>query len=266
MSIVIGDALVLSPVAEVLKPNAGLLAWQTLITEDLVSATSENVDNPVTNLANPSTSFVWQAASTAQQDIDAEIGEVIDYIGIARHNLRPTAEIRIQARIGTTFFTISDWTAVGVRQVLFYRLNDAEPDGIRISLRNNNVAPIIGVLYAGIALELQRNIYVGHTPVTLGRDIVTVGGYSENGQYLGEVVRREGRSTSVSLQNLTPDWYRDELDAFIRQRPRKPAFFAWRPQSYPAEVGYVWLTGSPRPSNQRPNGMMQIDMSFEAIA
>jgi len=65
---------------------------------------------------------------------------------------------------------------------------------------------------------------------------------------------------------LTPQWYRDELDPFFAQRPRRPAFWAWRPSSYPAEVGYVWLSGSPQPSNQRSNGMMSVDFTFEGIA
>lgn len=259
-------SLVLSQQTTTLRPNAGRLCWRNIVSESIVSATSEEDENPVTNLANPSTAFVWQATSTAQQDIDIEIGTVIDYIGIARHNLEQVAEIRIQVLSETSYITVFDWDNVPDRQVLLYFLNEAEPDGIRISIRNNPDPPTIAVVYAGVSTELERNIYVGHTPVTLGRDVVTVGGYSENGQYLGEVVRREGRSTSVSLSNLTPGWYRDSLDPFIRQRPRKPAFFAWRPGDYPNEVGYVWLTGSPRPNNQRANGMMEISMDFEALA
>ena len=259
-------AMVLSQVVDQLRPNAGRLCWRSIVSETVVTATSEEDDNPVTNLANPSTAFVWVATSTDQQDIDVEIGTVIDYIGIARHNLQQAAEIRIQFLVGATYFTVFDWANVPARQVLLYSINEAEPDGIRISIRNNPTPPSIAVLYAGVSTILQRNLYVGHTPITLGRNVSTVGGYSENGQYLGEVVRREGRSTSVQLSNLTPTWYRGELDPFIAQRPRKPAFFAWRPSSYPAEVGYVWLSGSPRPSNQRANGMMEISMEFEGIA
>lgn len=265
MSVVISDSLVLSQAA-LLNPNAARLCWRTFVGSGDISTTSEEEENPATNMANPSTAFVWRATSNAQQDIDIDISAQIDYIGIARHNLQAVAEIRIQFLVGGTYFTAFDWEEVPQRQVLLYLINEATPDGVRVSIRNNPTPPSIGVIYAGVSTRLQRNIYVGHTPITLGRDVSTVGSYSENGQYLGELIRRESRSTQVQLQNLTPEWYRDELDPFIAQRPRRPAFFAWRPGKYSAEVGYVWLSGSPRPSNQRPNGMMQITMDLDGIA
>lgn len=264
---IVTKGFVLTQVAESIRPNAGLLCWQSIVTASRVSATSETDDNPVTNLANPSTAFIWRAASTDQQDVDITVGVVIDYLGIARHNLTQDAEIRIQFIVGGVPFTVQDWQSVrGNQQALLYQINQAEPDVIRISIRNNLTPPTLGVVYAGTATMLQRNVYVGHTPITYGRDVETVGGYSENGQYIGEIIRREGRSTSITLENLTPDWYRSELDPFFAQRPRKPAFFAWRPGKYPTEVGYVWLTGSPRPSNQRANGMMSVSMNFEGLA
>ena len=265
MSVVIGDSLVLSQAA-IMSPNQARLCWRTFVDAGSVSVTSQSADNPITNVANPSTSFVWQAADTAQQDIDIIADTQVDYIGIARHNLDQGSEIRVQFLIGVSYVTIFDWQTPPNSQVILYFINNAEPDEIRISIRNNSAPPIIGVIYAGVSTMLQRRIYVGHTPIVYGRDVQTVGAYSENGQYLGELIRKEGRSTQVALQNLTPDWYREELDPFIAQRPRRPAFWAWRPGKYSAEVGYVWLTGSPRMRNQRPNGMVEITMDFEGIA
>ncbi len=264
MAVVISDALVLTQQA-LQDTRAPRLCWRNIVSETAITASSETAENPVTNLANPSTAFQWEAADATEQYIDIDIELVIDYIGIARHNLQPVAEIRIQFRIGVDYTTVFDWDNVPSRQVLLYFINEANPDGIRIGIRNNPVAPKIAVVYAGVSTVLQRNIYVGHTPITMGRDTVTVGSYSENGQYLGEIVRRESRNNSINLENLTPDWYRDNLDPFISQRPRKPAFFSWRPEKYPTEVGYVWISGNPRPSNQRPNGMMEISIDFEGI-
>ena len=266
MATVISDALVLGQI-DLVDAAAPRLCWRNIVTEQNVSATSSVDEEPVTNIANPSTAFGWQAASTDMQEIDITVNESVDYIGIARHNLRGNGEIRIRVLGNGVYTTVVDWTRLSrKRQTVLFLINDAAPQEVQIQIRNNSEAPRLGVVYIGRSTRLQRNIYVGHTPVTLGRDVQTVGGFSENGQYLGELVRREGRSTSVELENLTPDWYRRELDPFIAQRPRAPAFFAWRPDKYSAEVGYVWLTGSPRPSNQRPNGMMQISMDFEAIA
>lgn len=265
MSIVISDSLVLSQQAQ-LNPNNGRLCWRNIITPGNLSATSEQALQPASNMTNPSTSFAWQAEDTDQQDIDIVITSQIDYIGIARHNLRTVAEIRIQFLVGANYVTIFDWAQVPDRQAILYLINEASPEEVRISIRNNPEPPRIAVLYAGLSTLMQRRIYVGHTPVTYGRRLTVVGGMSESGQYLGEVTRRESRFTNVNLQNLTPDWYREELDPFFAQRPRRPAFWAWRPDRYSAEVGYCWLAGDPTMSNQLANGFVQASFDLEAIA
>ena len=107
MSVVIGDGLVLSQPTGILNPNQPRLCWRNFVSEDDVSVTSEEANNPVTNLTNPSTAFIWQATSTAQQDIDFDITQPIDYIGIARHNLNGSSEIRIQFLVGASYVTVS---------------------------------------------------------------------------------------------------------------------------------------------------------------
>jgi hypothetical protein len=267
MAVVISSSLVLSD-AVVINPNNGRLCWRNYVTFGSVSATSETTDSPVTNLTNPSTAFAWEATSTSEQTITITGvgGGGLDYVAFARHNLEGGAEVRLRMGSSGNIATVEDWTAVTQdQQAILFLFTERYPSLIYLDIRNNTEAPKIAVLYAGLSTRLERRIYVGHTPVTYGREVVTVGGHSESGQYLGETVRRETRSTQVQLQNLTPDWYRQVLDPFIAQRPRQPAFFAWRPGTYPAEVGYVWLRGSPQPVNQRPNGMMEITIDFEAI-
>jgi hypothetical protein len=123
----------------------------------------------------------------------------------------------------------------------------------------------MAVLYVGLLLELERRIYVGHTPITMGRVLSTVGGASDSGQYLGEIIRRQTFTTSVNLQNLTPAWYRTNLHPYFSLSPRVPTFWAWRPETYPEEVAYAWLTNQPRPVNQRPNGMMEVQFDLEGL-
>jgi hypothetical protein len=113
---------------------------------------------------------------------------------------------------------------------------------------------------------MERSIYVGHTPITYGRDRKAINGVSENGQYLGEIVVSSSVSTSVSLNNLSPEWYREFLDPFFAASPRTPAFWAWKPSKYPAEVGFVWVEGNPRPENALSNGMMSMSWQFKGIA
>ena len=261
MAIIIGIGFVLGQ-TEV--SGNGVMCFDNVVTANNTTASSSTVENPITNISNPSTAFIWEATSAVTQTItiNSDASEV-DYIGIARHNLNQaglTVSVKYNGVVVVAPQAVSDDQAI----IVFTSL--ATPTTIEIIIAGATDAPRIGVLYIGKKLELQRAIYVGHTPITYGRDRVTVNGVSENGQFLGEIVVRQTNSTQVSLQNLTPEWYRAELDPYFASLPRAPCFFAWRPVKYAAEVGYVWVEGNPKPSNQRSNGMMQIDWNFKGIA
>lgn len=190
-------------------------------------------------------------------------GQDIDYIGIARHNLDQQGLTMTVKYDGVEVIPAS---GVSSKQAIIFLTQLAAPNTVTIEIDGAITAPSIAVLYVGLSIRLQRNIYVGHTPITYGRDRVAINGVSENGQYLGEIVVRETNSTSVNLQNLTPDWYRSTLDPFFALSPRVPCFWAWRPDGYPDEVSYCWIEGNPRPTNQRSNGMMEVSWNFKGVA
>lgn len=261
MSTVISSSLVLS--SEVLRTNAGLLGFDNIVTFDSVSATSQTLENPITNIANPATAYSWEATSAATQTITIQSdGREIDYIGIARHNLdQPGLFVTIRYN----GIIVSAAQPVSSNQAILFLLNTASPTTIEIIITFATVAPRVAVLYVGKALKLERNIYVGHTPITFGRNRKTINGISENGQYLGEIVVRQSNTTGVKLENLTPEFYRNELDPFFAAVPRIPCFWAWRPDSFPTEVGYAWVEGEAGMTNQRSNGMVECSWNFRAI-
>ena len=264
MALVIGSGVVLTNDVAAQDAQQAVMGFDNIVNFDNVSSTNETVENPIANITNPATSFTWEALNTTTQTITIQAdGSSVDYIGIARHNLD---QIGLTVEIKYNGVTVLPAQVVSDTQALIFLLSGATPTTIEIIISGATVAPKIAVLYAGKALILERNIYVGHTPITYGRDRVTINGMSENGQYLGEIVVRETNSTSVSLQNLTPDWYRTQLDPFFKSKPRVPCFFAWRSNDYPAEIGYCWVSGNPRPVNQRSNGMMSIDFDLVGIA
>ena len=189
-------------------------------------------------------------------------GQQIDYIGIARHNLD---QVGLTITVKFNGITVIPASSVSSIQAILFLLNEATPDTVEIIIKGATVAPQIGVIYIGKALRLERNIYVGHTPILYSRDRTSFNGVSENGQYLGEVVVRQTNSTSVNLQNLTANWYRTELDPFFALKPRPPCFYAWRPEGYPLEVGYCWVEGKPNMSNQLSNGMVQCSFNMRGI-
>jgi hypothetical protein len=263
MGLHISDNLVLGQL-QVSSGNAAVLGYKNEADFNNISATSETVNNPATNMINPATAFAWQASSNADQTITIETdGAEIDFIGIARHNLFQQG---LTVTVKFNGVVVVPETPTRDSQVIMYVVNSATPDTITIEIKGATVAPTIAVLYAGKAVVFERNIYVGHTPITYARERDELTGTSQDGEYLGNVVRNEIKRNQVDLKNLTPNWYRQELDPFLKQSPRVPAFFAWRPESFPFEVGYVWVKGNPKPVNQRANGMMSISLNLEGIA
>jgi len=260
MSAVFSSDLVLSQGA-LSSGNAGVIGWQSVASLVNTSVTSETESGPLSNMLNDSTSFYWQASSTANQTITiSTVGLTVDYIGIARHNL---TQVGLTATVYFDGVVILDAIQFG-DQTFMHVFNRASPNVITIEIENATTPVKIAVFHVGLSIKLQRNIYVGHTPITYGRNLSEINAMSENGQYIGRIVRNETRTTEIELKNLTPEWYRLELDPFIKARV--PCFWAWRPVDYPAEVGFCWIEGAAQPVNQRSNGMMGISWTFKGIA
>lgn len=137
---------------------------------------------------------------------------------------------------------------------------------VRIRLQPGDAVPTAAVVYAGKLLVLQRRIYVGHTPINMRVSSTIINGYSENGQFLGRIVKSQTLKSNVTMNNMTPEWFRLNMLPFIQAAVEAPFFFAWRPSDYPEEVGFCWLTGDPHPKNQRNNGMMSVSLDLSGIA
>lgn len=249
--------------------NAPIIGYQNLVTIANISADSENADYPAVNLANPATTNRWKSGSTSEQYVTAAINEVddVDYVGIARHNFG-TAQLAVSVEGDPDGMGFDELVAPAIPAddaPLIFRFTPGSYQSIRIKIAAGSIAPQAAVMYVGAVLPLQRNIYVGHTPIVDGRSDNAVNGRSESGQFLGRIITGSAVSTDVSMQNLTAAWYRANMRPFLAAARNKPFFFGWRPSTYPAEAGYAWLTNQPRPSNQRANGMMQVDLSLGGI-
>ena len=272
--IVISEDLSLEPVSpSQLTANHPVIGYDNRVRFDNIQATSALSDYPITNLANPSTNSLWKASATETVDIDVTISDVeeVDYVALARHNFA-SKEIAVTIYGATELVEDEpDWFEL-VQEVqlvddgpAIFRFEPQSLIAVRVHLAEGTAAAQAAVLYVGKLLVLERRIYVGHTPMPYGRSARITNGRSESGQFLGRIMTAQATDTAVSLQNLMPGWYREHLDPFIVASKLTPFFFAWRPEDYPLEVGYGWMTNDPKPSNQRNNGMMQIDLQMGGI-
>ena len=278
MSVVISNSLTLGDVVSgggTINGNNPIIGYRNLVTTANLSSTTQDPNYPTTNLGNPSTSLKWVGNASPPADeyvtVAVNTAEEIDYVGIARHNFG-TAQITVSVEglvdaeaLPEVWDEIVEETIPANDQPLILRFAPAAYASIRIRLQPGTAAPTAAVVNVGKLLVLQRRIYVGHTPINYGRSSKVVNAKSENGGFLGRIVLNEAVTTSVELQNLTPDWYRTYFDPFVTAAREKPFFWAWRPRDYPAECGFAWLTNDPTPNNQRPNGMMQVSFEMGGI-
>jgi len=176
----------------------------------------------------------------------------IDYVGVAAHSIGSS---------GATLKVETSGTAPGVTWTQFASdvmpIDDApillldvlrSVRTIRLTLTGATPPPI-AVIYAGLQLAMQNDLTVGgFTPVTLARDTVLHQSLSRGGQFLGQGIRRMGVSGSVDFKYLDPDWYRANFDPFVKAARQYPYFFAWWPDHYASEVGFVWTDRDIRPT------------------
>jgi hypothetical protein len=278
MAVVISGSLVLSDVLAVTGPVTAdnpIVGYENLVTTANVSSTTEDVDWPVTNLANPSTNLKWVGATespAADEYITLALNTVddIDYIAVAKHNWG-SAQITVSVEVlddgsPETWTEVITETLLATDDPVIFRFTEQAVTSIRIRLQPGAEAPQAAVLYAGKLLVLQRRLYVGHTPLTYGRTSKVTNAKSESGNFLGRIVLNQSTRSSVPLANLTPQWFREYLWPFVLDSKENPFFFAWRPSSYPRECGFAWMTNDPIPTNALANGMMSITLEMSGIA
>jgi hypothetical protein len=258
-------ALALAPSEE----NAPWIGYDTVVTFTNITADEEAAGFPVTNLSNTSTAEKWRGTTTGAQGVTVQEGatQECDYFGVAKHNFGSTgAVIKLQTSPdGDVWTDVTDDIAPGNDYAIMFRFTAQQAEFWRLYITPGTAAPEIAVFYLGTLLVGERRIYVGHTPLVLGRNQVTATGKSDSGQFLGRVLRREFLKSSVDFKNLSAAWYREHFDPFAEASATQPFFWAWRPGTYPTEVGYAWVQGGVTPSNQSPNGHMSVTFEMEGV-
>lgn len=250
------------------NPNSPIIGIDQRVTTGNIAATDAAAGYPATNLANPATLERWVANSIGVKYLTCTLtgSKPVNYIGLAAHNFGTAGiAISVEVNTGSGYTEIVEPFLVPDDRPMLIRFTENNYTGVRVKLASGSDVAQCAVMNVGKYLPLQRNLYVGHTPINLNRNRNVITGMSEAANFLGRITTGRTASTGISLQNLTPGWYRTYMDPFLEQAETKPFFFAWRPQGYPREVGFCWITGNPTPKNQRPNGMMQIDLSLGGL-
>jgi len=265
MGVYISSALTLSAAAA-LTADFAKIGYQKIT--GTITASTETAGFPASAANNELTGTYWKpTAMPATWEIDAGAAESVDYIGIAAHTFgTDNTSVAIEYYDGAAWQVIDDINPGDNAPIMFIftQRNEAR---YRLNLTGPTV-PRVGVVFVGKHLEMQRGMYVGHSPITLSRKTFVRNNISEAGQFLGRSIVRTGSGTSYQWDNLTSTWYRENFDPFVVHAQTKPFFIAWKPVTYSNEVGYVWLPEGRdiMPSNSGTLDYMSVSMDVEGLA
>lgn len=268
MSIVISSALVLADAADGLTLDHPVIGWHNVVTAATIVADEEDPNYPASNLANPATNLEWRGETTDEQYITITTNEVdpIDYVAIARHNFA-SAEIpvSIEGFIGGVWVEIVEEVMLPDDGPALFRFDVQSLSQVRIRLQEGSAIPRAAVVYVGKLLVLERKLWVGHPSIKDGTKTSVANGRSESGNFLGRIVLGEWNETTIPLSLITPDWFRTNMRPFLKDGRDLPFFFAWRPETYPREVGYGWLMDDPVPTPTAPSHLLAFDLKVSGV-
>lgn len=251
--------------------NKALIGYDDATIAQSAVASSSQQGGAAANAFDGYTFDFWRPASSGSQTLGAQTSGTgpFDYIAIAAHNLSTQlgGPLEVQYDDGSNYVTVATLQPGDVTDdgAIFIHFPTVSAGQWRLSLNAASTDLRIGVFYVGTLLQMQRTIYGGLNVPNLSREENVIPNRSEAGNFLGAIVTRESYRTSLQWENLEPDWYRNNFDPFVKVSRTTPFFLAWRPNEFPDEVVYAWRTGSVKPDNTGPSGLMSVSMDIEAV-
>jgi hypothetical protein len=121
--------------------------------------------------------------------------------------------------------------------IMFHNSSTVSARRIKVTVSGSG-SVFVGSVYAGVALQMQRPFFAGHSPLPLSARTIKYSSVTEGGNFVGEQIRRLGFRTSAPFKNLSNDWYRTYFQPFVVHARTLPFFFAWNLDQYSTDVGY----------------------------
>jgi hypothetical protein len=206
----------------------------------------------------------WKPTSgNATWEYDHGSSAQCDYCVIAAHTLGSSGStLTVQYWNGILWVNLSPTTAIQSDEPIMAIFEPQVASRWRISVSTGS-APVVGVVKFGRALQMQRALYGGHSPIPFARQTILRSTKSETGEYLGWSKQRTYLQTSYEWQHLTAAWVRSNWPSFQRAVEDGPYFIAWRPATF-GDVGFCQTEQVPVPVNMGMRDFMSVTLNVMA--
>lgn len=192
----------------------------------------------------------------------------IDTVFIAAHNLGSTGStvlVQTTSTVGGAFTTRATIVPTDDSAIAVMFNNAGVPyviREIRLVVSGPSSDVMVGIIRAGVALQMQQPVFGGVRPIGLNRLVETRQSQSETGQWLGRTVQRQALATEMNWTHLTSAWYRSDFLPFALTLPQAPFGLIQNPSRMPESVAWCWTNESPAPANMGLLDFMQVSMSI----
>jgi hypothetical protein len=219
--------------------------------------------------ANDYTYQRWAAGTlTANWKIVTAANASVDTVFIAAHNLGSTGStvlVQTAATVGGAFTTRATVVPTDDSAIAVMINNAGTPyvvREVRIQVTGASTAVQVGIIRAGVALQMQRPVFGGVGPIGLTRVVETRQQISETGQFLGLTIQRQARQTVMDWQHLEAAWYRSTFEPFSLALPQTPFGLIQNPSRMPESVAWCWTGSTPQPVNMGIRDLMQVSLEI----
>jgi hypothetical protein len=219
--------------------------------------------------ANDFTNQRWAVGTqTATWTLVTAANANVDTVFIAAHNLwttGTTVAVQTAATVGGAFTTRATIVPTDNSAIAVMINNAGTPyviREIRLSLSGGSASAEVGIIRAGVALQMQQPVFGGVQPIGLTRLVETQHAISETGQWLARRIQRQALRTEMNWTHLTAAWYRSTFQPFSLTLPQTPFGLIQNPSRMPESTAWCWVDETPQPANMGVKDFMQVSLNI----
>ena len=229
-----------------------------------VTASTTDSDYFESGPTSPLTYEKWKPTTLAATwEYDHGSAAACDYCCIGAHTMGTNGNtLQVQYWNGSSWSGVIAATAITTDEPIMCIFAPQTRQRWRISISSGTV-PEVGVIKFGSALQMQRPIYGGHTPVSMARQTILRSNSSDTGEFLGRTKQRTYLSTDHQWQHLTAAWVRANWPDFQTAIEEAPFFIAWRPDTF-GDVALAKTDEIPIPTNMGIRDFMSVSLNITA--
>ena len=203
-------------------------------------------------------------AAGASCEINLTTSADADYFAFAGHNMHTySAEIKLEYYNGATWVEVAD-ARPGTSDPMIVLFDRVGAERWRVTV-TTATAVTIGIISAGLRLTMEHGQLIGHTPPRFGNKDRILNNRTQNGQFLGRSVLRQGAGGTLSCEYMHQAWARTYFDPFIEHAKTKAFFMKWNPGLAPNEDALIWTTKDINPSYSHTT-LMSASVPYEVLA